>query len=94
MSAKSAGDRPRSVRTAFVSGSRLAGWAERFGAAHGGYTLKDDDDGGQLAVMLCCVGAANALASPRRLLKSLPGALYEMGVACVVALTTRRSNHA
>jgi energy-coupling factor transport system permease protein len=44
-------------------------------------------DGGQLAVMLCCVGAANALASPRRLLKSLPGALYEMGVACVVALT-------
>lgn len=44
-------------------------------------------DGGQLAVMLCCVGAANALASPRRLLKSLPGALYEIGVACVVALT-------
>jgi energy-coupling factor transport system permease protein len=44
-------------------------------------------DGGQLAVMLCCVGAANALASPRRLLKSLPGALYEMGVAGVVALT-------
>ncbi|WP_328322324.1 energy-coupling factor transporter transmembrane protein EcfT [Kribbella sp. NBC_00382] len=44
-------------------------------------------DGGQLAVMLCCIGAANALASPRKLLKSLPGALYEMGVACVVALT-------
>lgn len=44
-------------------------------------------DGGQLAVMLCCIGAANALASPRRLLKSLPGALYEMGVACVVAMT-------
>ena len=44
-------------------------------------------DGGQRAVMLCCIGAANALASPRRLLKSLPGALYEMGVACVVALT-------
>jgi energy-coupling factor transport system permease protein len=44
-------------------------------------------DGAQLAVMLCCIGAANALASPRRLLKSLPGALYEMGVAVVVALT-------
>ena len=44
-------------------------------------------DGFQLAVMLCCIGAANSLASPRRLLKSLPGALYEMGVACVVALT-------
>ncbi len=44
-------------------------------------------DGLQLAAMLCCIGAANALASPRRLLKSLPGALYEVGVACVVALT-------
>src|SRR5262245_30565411 len=44
-------------------------------------------DGLQLAVMLCCIGAANALASARRLLKSLPGALYEIGVACVVALT-------
>ncbi len=44
-------------------------------------------DGMQLAVMLCCIGAANALASPRRLLKSLPAALYEIGVACVVALT-------
>ncbi|MBZ9641267.1 energy-coupling factor transporter transmembrane protein EcfT, partial [Streptomyces sp. PSKA30] len=36
---------------------------------------------------LICVGAANALASPSRLLKSLPGALYETGVAVVVALT-------
>ena len=33
------------------------------------------------------MGAANALANPARLLKSLPGALYEMGVAVVVALT-------
>ncbi|UKA69355.1 acVLRF1 family peptidyl-tRNA hydrolase [Arthrobacter sp. FW306-06-A] len=36
---------PPSVRTAFVSGARLAGWAERFGASHGGYRLQDDDDG-------------------------------------------------
>lgn len=43
--------------------------------------------GGQLAVMLLCIGAANALASPVRLLKLLPGALYELQVACVVALT-------
>lgn len=43
--------------------------------------------GGQLAVMLVCIGAANALASPLRMLRSLPGALYEMQVACVVALT-------
>ncbi|MFF0460234.1 CbiQ family ECF transporter T component [Streptomyces mexicanus] len=41
----------------------------------------------KLAALLICVGAANALAAPARLLKSLPGALYEMGVAVVVALT-------
>ncbi|MFD6905397.1 energy-coupling factor transporter transmembrane component T [Streptomyces sp. NPDC060077] len=41
----------------------------------------------RLATLLICVGAANALANPSRLLKSLPGALYEMGVAVVVALT-------
>jgi energy-coupling factor transport system permease protein len=44
-------------------------------------------DGLKLATLLICVGAANALASPSRLLKSLPGALYEAGVAVVVALT-------
>ncbi|WP_328338184.1 energy-coupling factor transporter transmembrane component T [Streptomyces violaceus] len=44
-------------------------------------------DGLRLATLLICVGAANALANPSRLLKSLPGALYEMGVAVVVALT-------
>lgn len=41
----------------------------------------------QLATMLACIGAANALANPRRLLRALPGALYEVGVAVVVALT-------
>ncbi|WP_406398335.1 CbiQ family ECF transporter T component [Streptomyces uncialis] len=44
-------------------------------------------DGLKLATLLICVGAANALANPSRLLKSLPGALYEAGVAVVVALT-------
>ncbi|MFD8150187.1 CbiQ family ECF transporter T component [Streptomyces sp. NPDC059720] len=44
-------------------------------------------DGLRLATLLICVGAANALANPARLLKSVPGALYEMGVAVVVALT-------
>ncbi|MFD9906925.1 energy-coupling factor transporter transmembrane component T [Streptomyces sp. NPDC059063] len=44
-------------------------------------------DGVRLAGLLICVGAANALASPTRLLKSLPGALYEAGVAVVVAMT-------
>ena len=44
-------------------------------------------DAMRLAVLLACVGAANALANPARLLRSLPGALYEAGVAVVVALT-------
>lgn len=44
-------------------------------------------DGLRLAAILICVGAANSLASPSRLLKSVPGALYEIGVSVVVALT-------
>ncbi|MGP3947369.1 energy-coupling factor transporter transmembrane component T [Streptomyces sp. 7N604] len=44
-------------------------------------------DGLKLATLLACLGAANALANPARLLKSLPGALYEAGVAVVVAMT-------
>ncbi|WP_405191069.1 energy-coupling factor transporter transmembrane component T [Streptomyces anulatus] len=44
-------------------------------------------EGMKLAALLICVGAANALANPARLLKSLPGALYEAGVAVVVAMT-------
>jgi len=44
-------------------------------------------DGLKLAALLVCVGAANALANPVRLLKALPGALYEAGVAVVVAMT-------
>ncbi|QWZ06400.1 energy-coupling factor transporter transmembrane protein EcfT [Nocardioides panacis] len=44
-------------------------------------------EGLQLATILCCVGAANALGSARRLLRYVPGALYEVGVACVIALT-------
>jgi energy-coupling factor transport system permease protein len=41
----------------------------------------------QLVAILACVGAANSLANPTRLLKSVPGALYEAGVAVVIALT-------
>jgi energy-coupling factor transport system permease protein len=44
-------------------------------------------DGLRLATLLICVGAANALANPSRLLKALPAALYEVGVAVVVAMT-------
>ncbi len=44
-------------------------------------------DGMRLATLLVCVGAANALANPKRLLASLPGALHELGVTITVALT-------
>lgn len=44
-------------------------------------------DGLRLATLLACVGAANALANPKRLLRALPGALYEVGVAVIVAMT-------
>ncbi|HET7689688.1 MAG TPA: energy-coupling factor transporter transmembrane component T [Nocardioidaceae bacterium] len=41
----------------------------------------------QLAAIFCCIGAANALGSAQRLLRYVPAALYEIGIACVVALT-------
>ncbi|MET9293451.1 CbiQ family ECF transporter T component [Streptomyces sp. NPDC003077] len=44
-------------------------------------------DGLRLATMVVCVGAANALANPKRMLKALPGALYEIGTSVVVTLT-------
>jgi energy-coupling factor transport system permease protein len=44
-------------------------------------------DGVRLATIIICVGAANALTGPTRLLRSIPGALYEMGVAVVVTLS-------
>ncbi|MFB6394202.1 CbiQ family ECF transporter T component [Polymorphospora lycopeni] len=44
-------------------------------------------DGLRLATMLICLGAANALANPKRMLRALPGALYEVGAAVVVALS-------
>jgi energy-coupling factor transport system permease protein len=43
-------------------------------------------DGLRLATIVICVGAANALANPKRLLKSMPPALYEIGSAIVVAV--------
>ena len=41
----------------------------------------------RLAAILACLGAANALASPRRLLRYLPATLYDVGTAIVVGLT-------
>lgn len=44
-------------------------------------------DGMRLATIVLCVGAANSLANPKRLLASLPPALHEVGTALVVAVT-------
>jgi energy-coupling factor transport system permease protein len=64
------------------------GWGVRLG---GPVTLEGvlaaAYDGARLAAVLACIGAANALASPRRLLRYVPATLYEVGTALVVALT-------
>ncbi|MFZ1363196.1 MAG: energy-coupling factor transporter transmembrane component T [Candidatus Nanopelagicales bacterium] len=44
-------------------------------------------DGLRLATLIIVLGAANCLADPRRMLRVVPGALYELGTAVVVALT-------
>lgn len=48
------------------------------------YTLNDSL---RLAGILVCVGAANALANPRRALKSVPPALHQVSTAIVIALS-------
>lgn len=44
-------------------------------------------DGLRLAAIVVCIGAANALANPRKLLASLPGSFYEAGTVLVVAVS-------
>lgn len=44
-------------------------------------------DGMQLAAIVICIGAANSLANPKKLLASLPGAFYELGTVIVVAVS-------
>ena len=50
-------------------------------------TLSAAVDGLRLGTMICCIGAANALANPKRALRVLPGALYVLGVAVVVSIS-------
>lgn len=72
---------PAAKLPGWAAGVRLGGPVTLEGLLAAGY------DGLQLAVLLGCIGAANALAHPARLLGSLPGALYEMGIVVVVALS-------
>jgi len=72
---------PRIPLPAFAAGVSLLGSTSAEELLGGFY------DGLRLATMVICVGAANALANPKRLLKAVPGALYEVGTAVTVALT-------
>ena len=68
----------------------LPGWAA--GVTFGGPVTSEAlvaafNEGLQLAALLACVGAANSLASPYRLLRSMPAVLYELGVVVTVALS-------
>ncbi len=44
-------------------------------------------DGLRLATMIICVGAANSLANPKRLLACVPPALYEIGTVLIVSVS-------
>lgn len=64
----------------WVAGIRLLGPVSLESVLSGLY------DGTRLATMIICLGAANSLANPKRLLAALPGALYELGTILVVAI--------
>ena len=72
---------PQLPLPAWSGGLRLGGPVTAEGILAAAY------DGLRLAAMLACLGATNALASPRRLLRYVPATLYEVGTAVVVALT-------
>lgn len=69
---------------------RLPAWAGRLrlgGDVTRGALTASLIEATRLAVMLLCLGAANALAGPRRLLRHVPATLYDVGTALVVALS-------
>ncbi|MDQ3457348.1 MAG: energy-coupling factor transporter transmembrane protein EcfT [Actinomycetota bacterium] len=72
---------PEIMLPEWSAGIRIGGAVTAEGLASAVY------DGMRLATLLVCVGAAVTLADPRRLLKSLPGALYEAGLVVVVAVS-------
>jgi len=68
----------------------LPSWLAGFhlgGPVRSGPLVEAAYHGLQVAGVLGCLGAANALANPLRLLKALPAALYEAGLVVTVALT-------
>ncbi len=68
----------------------LPSWAagiQLFGTVYLEGLLAATLQGVRLAVIIACIGAANALANPKRLLRALPGALHEIGSAVVVSVS-------
>ncbi|MBA3265967.1 MAG: energy-coupling factor transporter transmembrane protein EcfT [Nocardioidaceae bacterium] len=65
----------------------VAAGVNLFGAVTAESLLSGFYDGLRLATMLICLGAANALANPRRLLRAMPPALHEVSTAVVVAIS-------
>jgi energy-coupling factor transport system permease protein len=74
-------DLPEIPLPGWVLGIHLLGPVTRESVLAGLY------DGLRLATIVICVGAANSLANPKRLLRSVPAALHEVGAALVVAVT-------
>lgn len=65
----------------WMAGVRLGGEVTAESVAAAAY------DGLRLAAIVICFGAANSLANPRRLLRLLPNALYEVGASVTVAIS-------
>ncbi len=72
---------PRLPLPSWATGLRLGGAVTVEGTLGALYA------GMRLGCLICCLGAANSLANPKRALRVLPGALYELGVAVVVSLS-------
>ena len=72
---------PELVLPDWAAGIRLGGPVVAEGLVYATYEAL------RLGTMLLCLGAANALANPRRALRSVPAALYEASVAIVIALS-------
>lgn len=64
-----------------VQGIRLLGPVSLESLLHGLY------DGLRLATIIICIGAANSLVNPKRLLAALPAAMYELGTILIVSFS-------
>jgi energy-coupling factor transport system permease protein len=72
---------PRAPLPHWAAGVQLGGPVTAEGAVSAAY------DGLLLGTLLACLGAANSLANPKRALRLLPGALYELGTVVVVSFS-------